>query len=101
MKIDFTATIFDPQGGIVMEGDSPVGIDALLKRAVLADNTPDGKPIPPTEKYPRFELYMKLRQATSDTDFSTDEVQLLEKAVLAFPTLIAGQLTYLLHNKCL
>ena len=99
MKIDILAYLKDADGKIVLEGDDPASIITLLKRAVLADVTPDGKPIPASEKYERFELYMKLRSADTDTDYSTAEVALLEKAVTAFPTLICGQLVYLLHGK--
>jgi hypothetical protein len=42
---------------------------------------------------------MKLRSADENTDFSLDEVALLDKAVLVYPTLIAGQLHYLLTQK--
>jgi hypothetical protein len=99
MKIDFTVVLKDADDKPVMEGEHPAGIETLLKRAVLADRTPDGGPIPADEKYERFELYMKLRQANSDTDFSSAEVALLEGAVKAYSTLVAGQLLYLLHNK--
>jgi hypothetical protein len=99
MKIDLAAILKDSDDKPILEGDNPASIAVLLKRAILADRTPDGLPIPAAEKYDRFELYMKLRQATSDTDFSTAEVALLEGAVKAFSTLVAGQLLYLLHNK--
>jgi hypothetical protein len=90
MKIKFETVLVDADDKIVMEGNAPAAVRDLLKRAVLADAAPD------TEKLSRFELFLKLRQADSDTDFSLDEVQLLVKAVRAFPTLIMGQLTYLL-----
>jgi hypothetical protein len=99
MKIDFTATLVDAEDKPVLENDKPANVLTLFKRAVIADIGPDGRPITGDEKYPRFELYMKLRSADSTTDFTLDEVQLLEKAVRVYPTLIAGQLTYLLHNK--
>ena len=99
MKIDFDAKLFDAQDKVVLDDDRPARVGMLLKRAVLADLTPDGRPTPADEKFQRFELYMKLRQADKDTDFSLDEVALLDKAVLVFPTLISGQLHYLLLNK--
>jgi hypothetical protein len=93
MNIDFSAVLTDAEGAPIVEKDAPVLVVTLLKRAVLADNAKDD------EKYERYELFLKLRSADSTTDFSLDEVQLLEKAVRVYPTLIAGQLIYLLHNK--
>lgn len=95
MKINCTAVLMDSADKPIPDAD----IATLLKKAILADHTSDGKAITADEKYPRFELYLKLRQANSDTDFSTAEVALLEGAVKAYPTLVAGQLLYLLHNK--
>jgi len=99
MKIDFTVLLHDMNDEIIKEDDKPAEVVTLLKRATLADFLPDGHPVPADEKYKRFELYMKLRSADMDTDFSLDEVALLDKAVLVFPTLIAGQLHYLLQKK--
>ena len=99
MKIDFSAFLRDAEDKVVEENGIPAAVQTLLKRAALADFLPDGHPVPADEKYKRFELYMKLRSADMDTDFSLDEVALLDKAVLVFPTLIAGQLHYLLQKK--
>jgi hypothetical protein len=52
------------------------------------------------EKIERYDLYKKLRSATNDTDFSVAEVTLMRKAVLlAFKSLIAGQLAEILDQK--
>jgi len=99
MKLDFTTQLVDANDEVVLEDEKPVEVKLLLKRAALADFLPDGRPIPSDEKFNRFELYMKLRSADEHTDFSLDEVALLDRAVLVFPTLIAGQLHYLLQNK--
>lgn len=100
MKIDFTAVLKDAEGEIIKEGEKAAEVVTLLKRAVLADFTENGQPIPADEKLPRFELFLKLRQAVEhDTDFALDEVQLLVKAVKVFPTLVMGQLTHLLTKK--
>ena len=98
MKIDFSALLRDAEDKVVEENGIPAAVQTLLKRAALADFLPDGRPVPADEKYKRFEIYMKLRSADMDTDFSLDEVALLDKAVLVFPTLIAGQLHYLLQK---
>ena len=99
IRINTSAVFTDAEDALILENDKPVEVLTLLKRVILADRNPDGSPIAGDEKYNRFELYMKLRSAGSDTDFSTEEIQLLEKAVKVYPTLIAGQLIYLLHNK--
>ena len=99
MKIDLATKLVDEEDSVVMEGDSPASVVTVLKRAVLADVQPNGTPIPAEQKLARFELFLKLRQADSNTDFTTDEIALLESAILVYPTLISGQLNYLLHNK--
>ena len=100
MKIDFDYQIVDENDKPVPDVDgSPVKIVTLLKRAVLADANIDGTPIKPEEKLERYELFLKLRQADKDTDFSLAEVTLLDSAVRVYSTLILGQLHYLLNNK--
>lgn len=92
MKIAFNHILKDMDDQPVLENSAPASVIALLKRAVLADSAPD------SEKLSRFDLFVKLRQADENTDFSLDEVQLLVKAVRVYPTLIMGQLTYLLNQ---
>ena len=99
MKIDFAAQLLDANDAVVLEDEKPAKIITLLKRAVLADYTPQGQPIPADDKYKRFELYLKLKSADNETDFTLDEIALLDNAVLVFPTLISGQLHYLLTKK--
>lgn len=99
MKIDFAAQLRDGDDKVIIENDAPAAVKEILKRAVLADVTPQGQPVPAEEKVKRFDLFLKLRSADETTDFTLDEVQLLDKAVLVFPTLIAGQLHYLLSHK--
>lgn len=99
MKIKLSASFVDAENKPVLDNDEPVVASTLLKRAILADMTPQGTPIPAEEKVKRFELFLKLRSADNDTDWSLEEVALLERAILVFSTLIAGQLHYLLHNK--
>jgi len=100
MKIDFDYQIVDENDKAVPDVDgSPVKIATLLKRAVLADANIDGTSIKSEEKLERYELFLKLRQADKDTDFSLAEVTLLDSAVRVYSTLILGQLHYLLNNK--
>lgn len=100
MKIDFNAVLLDPEDQVIKENDVPVDIKTVLKRAILADTQADGSPIPVDQKVKRFELFMKLKHADSKiTDFSLEEIALLDKAVAVFPTLVCGQLHYLLTQK--
>lgn len=100
MKIDFDYQIVDADNKPVPDIDeTPVKVVTLFKRAVLADANPDGSQVKPEQKLERYELFLKLRQADKDTDFSLAEVTLLDSAVRVFPTLILGQLHYLLNNK--
>jgi hypothetical protein len=101
MKIDFTHQLVDSEGKTVLEEDAPVTIKTVLKRAILADATPAGQPIPVDEKVKRFDIFLKLRSADSNTDWTLDEIALLDKAVMVYSTLISGQLHYLLNNKTL
>jgi len=87
MKIDFPAVLVDGNGNPVEDAS----VKLALEKALLAD-------APESERLERFSLFLKLRSATVDTDFSLDEVQLLVKAVRVYPTLIMGQLTYLLNQ---
>lgn len=99
MKINFDTLLFDGNDAVVMEGEAPADVKVILKRAVLSDMQPNGQPIQPEQKLQRFDLFLKLRSADNDTDWSLDEVALLDKAVMVFPTLISGQLSYLLNQK--
>jgi hypothetical protein len=85
MKIDFNAVIKDGNGDPVADAS----VKIALEKAILAGES----------DILNFDLFLKLRQADENTDFSLDEVQLLVKAVKVYPTLIMGQLTYLLNQK--
>jgi hypothetical protein len=99
MKLDFDTVLTDADDKPIIESDKPISVLTLLKRAVLADITPAGEAIPAIEKVKRFELFLKLKFADNTTDFSIDEVKLMDDAILVFGTLIAGQLHYVLTQK--
>lgn len=99
MKLDLNRQFYDADDKVILENDVPVSATTLLKRAVLADSNPDGSAIKPDEKYNRFELFLKLKTANSDTDFTIAEIALLDSAVRVYGTLICGQLLLLLNNK--
>jgi len=92
MRIDFTHVLLDAEDAPVQEEGIPVSIAKVLKRAVLAIDDKD-------KKLELFELFLKLKTADSDTDFSIQEIALLDKAISVYPVLIYGQLHYLLSNK--
>jgi hypothetical protein len=93
MKINFDYQLVD---GEDLPAKDEKGANATvlqaLKRAILASEERDGK-------LERFELFMKLKAATAETEFSVQEVALLDKAIAVYPVLIFGQLSYLLSNK--
>lgn len=71
-----------------------------LAAAVLVDNQANA-----TTKLKRYELFMKLNShedptpESTGTDYSTEEVALLKEAALTYPTIFAGQLSYILDQK--
>jgi hypothetical protein len=93
MKIDFSYQLVDAED---LPAKDEKGNDATvvqaLKRAILAFEDKD-------KKLEQFELFMKLKSATSETEFTVQEVALLDKAIAVYPVLIYGQLSYLLSNK--
>lgn len=93
MKLQLDAVLTDADDKPITENDVPVSTLTVLKRAILADTTDVA------EKLSRFELFLKLKFATIDTHFDLQEINLLDKAVMVFPTLIAGQLHYILTQK--
>lgn len=93
MKFDLDSVLLDEKGATLVDDGSPATVRNGLKKALVSPAVKD------EEKLKRFDLYLKLRSAEADTDFTLDEVQLLVKAVAVYPTLIMGQLTYLLNQK--
>ena len=99
-NIDLKATLVDAEDKVITEAEKPVETVTLLKRALLADVEHDGSAV--KDKLERFELFMKLKLHNFESaviNLETAEVALLERAVKVFPTLITGQLTYLLTGK--
>lgn len=85
MKINLDYQLVDAEDLPILEEGSPVPVVKVLKRAILADETKD-------KKLERFELFLKLKSATNETEFTLEEAQMLDTAILVYPTLIAGQL---------
>lgn len=99
MRLKLDGPLLDPDDAVITEDGQPVPAVKLLKRVIISDKDAKGEPVKPEDKLDRFELFLKLKSWDAETDFSPSEVALLDKAVLAYPPLIAGQLHYLLSQK--
>lgn len=98
MKYDFLNFTLRNQRDVIMKtsDDEPAPWTALsaLKDAVLVDTQQNID-----NKVARYDLYLKLREHTPETDYSVEDVALLKKSALAMPTIFAGQLSRLLDQK--
>lgn len=93
MKINFDYQLVDAEDCPAKdEKGANATVLQALKRAILANEDKD-------KKLEQFELFLKLKSATPETDFTVQEVALLDKAIAVYPVLIFGQLSYLLSNK--
>jgi hypothetical protein len=93
MQLDLTKPVLDHNDKPIVEAEVPVTMGTALKRALITD-VQDAK-----EKLERFELFLKVKAATLETEFSAAEVALLDKAIASFPTLIYGRLSHFLSQK--
>jgi hypothetical protein len=93
MKFDFSGYLLTASDEIHKEEGKIITHLAALKSAILADASDAA------DKLKRFEIFLKLKTHTLETEYEIDEVSLLDKAALALPTLFAGQLHYLLSGK--
>jgi hypothetical protein len=93
MKLDLIAHILDHEDKPIEENGAPVTVATALKRALLAAETTA------KDKLEHYELWLKVKAATAETDFSVAEMALLDKVIAFFPTLIHGRLSHLLSNK--
>jgi hypothetical protein len=93
MKIDLFGHILDHEDKPIVENGETVTVATALKRALLAAETTA------QNKLEHFELWLKVKAATAETEFSVAEMSLLDKAIAFYPTLIHGRLSHLLSNK--
>lgn len=93
MKLDLLANILDHDDKPIEENGELVTAGTAFKRAILAAETTA------KDKLEHFELWLKVKAATTETEFSVAEVALLDKVIAFFPTLIYGRLSHLLSNK--
>lgn len=100
MKYPVNTLILDELGQSFTEtvGDIPQALTfKILAARGLINEPADTKP---EEKVERYDLYRKVKASTNDTDFSVTEVALMRKAsLIAFKSLIAGQLAAILDQK--
>ena len=73
---------------------TPFNAQRAIARGLLNDTTNNA-----SSKTERFDLYLKVRASTADTDFSAPEVALMREVALTYPTLFAGQLVRILDQR--
>lgn len=108
MKYDFSKVLKNVKGQPMMAeegGTTPWTALAALQNAVISDTAENAG-----NKLKRYRLFQKLNAHIDDTssaeaattlistDYTADEVVLLNTAVLSYPTLFAGQLTDILDQ---
>jgi hypothetical protein len=92
MKIDFSYQLVDETDAPAKdEKGANATVQQALRRALLANEDKE-------KKLELFDLFMKVKSADSSTDFTIDEVLLLDKSVKVYPVLVYGQLHYLLSK---
>lgn len=92
MKINFDYQLVDAED-VPAKDEKGANATVLqaLKRAILASEDKD-------KKLEQFELFLKLKSATPETDFTIDEIKILSDAIKVYPVLIFGQLYHLLSK---
>jgi hypothetical protein len=99
MKLSLEQPLFDYNGQASSMPDGTIAsLRKVLIAALLADSTPDNRPLSPTDKVERFTLFSKVANAADDTDFTVEEVAKFKDAVLVFPTYTAGTLRKILDS---
>jgi hypothetical protein len=93
MNINLDYCLVDSEDKPMLENDKPVTAQIALRRAVINWDTKD-------KKLEAFDLFMKLKMSTPMTEFTLEEVALLDSAIKSgYPILFYGQLHYLLQGK--
>lgn len=98
MKYDFASFVLQNQEDTAMKTSdtdtSPWTAQKALRAALLADNQ-ENQP----SKVARYDLFLKMKTHTLETEYDLEEVALLKKAALTMPAVFAGQLSHLLDQK--
>jgi hypothetical protein len=93
MLIDLTQTFVnaDDSPAVIAGTQTPVTLKFMLIQAILAEASPDGRPVPPDEKIKRYSVYRDLKKAGATIELPAEDVALLKDAAKIFPTLTLGQ----------
>lgn len=99
MKYDFSTILLDATDKPIATSDTDVDSFTVRKaclQAVLVDDQENR-----ASKESRYGLFVAIKSAKdADIELTLDEVQLLKKQVLlAYPTIIAGQICMVLEQK--
>jgi hypothetical protein len=98
-KVDLSQRILDeddkPMVDKIDGKDVPVILRKALTKALLADIDGDGQPVRGDVKVERYELFLKIKGATA-AELTPEDLVLLRKCALVFPTLVAGQIRAML-----
>jgi hypothetical protein len=101
--IDLSQPIHNEDDSVTTEKDkagkdAPVTLRTALRRALLSDTDEIGGRISGDAKVERYDLFLKLKNGADAAELTPEEVVLLRKVVLVFPTLVAGQLRAMLNE---
>lgn len=98
MKIRVNQKLLDERGREIILQDKSVMMlrDVIINAILMPDKDDDEK-----KKWEKYEIYKKLRDATSEEiDFSVEEVALIKKLIGKYqPQLIMGQCWEMLEGK--
>jgi hypothetical protein len=101
-KIDLSQPLLDdedkPMSDKIDGKDVPVLLSKALRRALLADVDGEGQPVRGEAKTERYELFLKIKMAPAGEplELTPEELVLLRKVTLVYPTLVAGQIRAML-----
>lgn len=95
MHYEFEVGIQDENGlDVVDENKETFTVRRAIRRALLSGRAEA------EQKLKNYDLFIKLRDATSSTDFSLTEVKSMrDTSIEVYPTLVAGQLAQFLDQK--
>ena len=96
MKYDFSVVLKNGDGSSASENGSPATAIMGLKNALIADMPG----LTGTDKGARFDLWLKLSNATTEAlELTLDELNVLRRAIEVYPTLVYGQLLRIINQR--
>lgn len=107
MRIDLTQRLFNADDTVAEDAKTgkPLDLKHFLIQACLADFTGDRNqlgqqlPVAGEDKPKRYALYAELKKAGEFVNFSAEDIAVLKKASLVFPTLVVGQVHAMLEGE--